>query len=45
MDYSRYHSLSCERQDKVLIVSLNRPEALNAIKASRQNKLSVYLLG
>ena len=25
MDYSRYHSLSCERQDKVLIVSLNRP--------------------
>src|SRR5918912_3125537 len=33
VDYSRYHALHCERQDKVLIVSLNRPEALNAINA------------
>ena len=40
MDYSRYHSLSCERQDKVLIVSLNRPEALNAINAELHTELS-----
>src|SRR5256712_13494192 len=40
MDYSRYHSLSCERQDQVLIVSLNRPEALNAINAELHTKLS-----
>ena len=40
MDYSRYHSLSCERQDRVLIVSLNRPEALNAINAELHTELS-----
>ena len=40
MDYSRYHALSCERQDKVLIVSLNRPEALNAINADLHTELS-----
>src|SRR2546430_16595579 len=40
MDYSRYHALSCERQDKVLIVSLNRPEALNAINAALHTELS-----
>src|SRR5215470_1939175 len=40
MDYSRYHSLSCERQDTVLIVSLNRPEALNAINAELHTDLS-----
>jgi enoyl-CoA hydratase/carnithine racemase len=40
MDYSRYHSLSCERQDTVLIVSLNRPEALNAINAELHTELS-----
>src|SRR6266511_4812910 len=40
MDYSRYHSLSCERQDTVLIVSLNRPEALNAINAALHTELS-----
>src|SRR6266536_1612161 len=40
MDYSRYHSLSCERQDQVLIVSLNRPEALNAINAELHTELS-----
>ena len=40
MDYRRYHSLSCERQDKVLIVSLNRPEALNAINADLHTELS-----
>jgi len=31
MDYSRYHSLSCERQDTVLIVALNRPEAVTCV--------------
>lgn len=40
MDYSRYHALSCERQDKVLIVSLNRPEALNTINAELHTELS-----
>ena len=40
MDYSRYHSLSCERQDKVLIVSLHRPEALNAINANLHTELA-----
>ena len=40
MDYSRYHALHCERQDKVLIVSLNRPEALNAINAALHTELS-----
>jgi enoyl-CoA hydratase len=40
MDYSRYHSLSCERQDTVLIVSLNRSEALNAINAALHTELS-----
>src|SRR2546428_5419930 len=40
MDYSRYHSLRCERQDKVLIVSFNRPEALNAINAALHTELS-----
>ena len=40
MDYSRYHSLSCERQDQVLIVSLNRSEAFNAINAELHTELS-----
>ena len=40
MDYSRYHSLSCERQDTVLIVSFNRPEALNAVNAELHTELS-----
>src|SRR2546425_13085385 len=40
MDYSRYHSLSCERQETGLIVSLNRPEALNAINAELHTELS-----
>src|SRR5215475_10574675 len=40
VDYSLYHSLSCERQDKVLIVSLNRPEALNAINADLHTELA-----
>src|SRR5207253_4373770 len=31
---------SCERQDQVLIVSLNRPEALNAINAALHTELS-----
>jgi enoyl-CoA hydratase len=40
VDYSRYHALSCERQDTVLIVSLNRPEALNVINAALHTELS-----
>lgn len=40
MDYSRYHYLSAERKDKVLIVSFNRPESLNAINAALHTELS-----
>ena len=43
MDYGRYHALSCQRQDRVLIVSLNRPEALNAINAALHTELSHIL--
>jgi enoyl-CoA hydratase len=40
MDYSRYHYLSAERKDKVLTVSFNRPESLNAINAELHTELS-----
>lgn len=40
MDYSRYHYLSAERKDKVLTVSFNRPESLNAINAALHTELS-----
>lgn len=40
MDYRRYHYLSAERKDKVLIVSFNRPESLNAINAALHTELS-----
>jgi enoyl-CoA hydratase len=40
MDYSRYHYLSTERKDKVLILSFNRPESLNAINAEFHTELS-----
>ena len=40
MDYSRYHYLSVERKDKILVVSLNRPESLNAINAALHTEIS-----
>jgi enoyl-CoA hydratase len=40
MDYTRYRSLSIERKDKVLVVALNRPDALNAIDAELHTELS-----
>jgi enoyl-CoA hydratase len=40
MDYSRYHHISVERKDKVLVVALNRPESLNAINAELHTELS-----
>ena len=40
MDYSRYHYLSVERKDKLLTVSFNRPESLNAINADLHTELS-----
>jgi len=40
MDYSGYHYLSAERKDKVLTVSFNRPESLNAISAELHTELS-----
>ncbi|MGE0825060.1 MAG: enoyl-CoA hydratase/isomerase family protein [Candidatus Binatia bacterium] len=40
MDYSRYHYLSVERKDKVLVVALNRPDSLNAINAELHTEIS-----
>src|SRR5262245_24534923 len=40
MDYSRYHYLSAERKDKILTLSFNRPESLNAINADLHTELS-----
>lgn len=40
MDYSRYHYLSAERKDKILTVSFNRPDSLNAINAELHTELS-----
>lgn len=40
MDYSRYECLSVERDAKVLTVSFNRPQALNAINAQLHTELS-----
>jgi enoyl-CoA hydratase len=40
VDYSRYHYLSAERKDKVLTLSFNRPESLNAINAGLHTELS-----
>ncbi len=40
MDYSRYECLSAEREGKVLTVSFNRPQALNAINAQLHTELS-----
>lgn len=40
MDYSRYHYLSAERKDKILTVSFNRPDSLNAINAGLHTELS-----
>lgn len=40
MDYSRYRCLKTERKDKVLVVSLNRPEALNAVNGELHSELS-----
>jgi enoyl-CoA hydratase len=40
VDYSRYHYLSVERKDKVLVVALNRPESLNAINAPLHTQIS-----
>jgi len=40
MDYSGYHYLSAERKDRVLTVSFNRPESLNAINAELHTELS-----
>ncbi len=40
MDYSSYEHLLIERQDKVLRVTLNRPEVLNAVNARLHYELS-----
>mgnify|MGYP003310619362 FL=1 len=40
MDYSRYECLSAERDGKVLTLSFNRPQAMNAINAQLHTELS-----
>ncbi len=40
MGYERYRSLAIERRGKVLMVSFNRPEALNTITAELHRELS-----
>ncbi len=40
MDYSGYRNISFERAGKVLVVTLNRPEALNATDAVLHRELS-----
>ena len=40
MEYERYQSLAFERRDRVLTISLNRPETLNAIDAELHEDLS-----
>ena len=40
MDYGRYTCLKAERDDGILTVRLNRPEALNAINADLHTELS-----
>ena len=40
MDYSRYQTLKIERTDKVLTVTFNRPEALNAVNGQMHTELA-----
>lgn len=40
MDFERYHTLAFERTGNVLVVSLNRPESLNAVDAQMHTELS-----
>jgi enoyl-CoA hydratase len=40
MDYSRYQCLTVERSGKVLVVSFNRPESMNAVDARTHTELS-----
>jgi len=39
MDYSRYKLIKVERDDKIAVFTLNRPEALNAINAELHTEL------
>lgn len=40
MDYSRYRTLLTERRGRVLTITMNRPEALNAVDAALHEDLS-----
>ena len=40
MAYERYRSLAIERRGKVLVISFNRPQALNTITAELHRELS-----
>src|SRR5205823_51717 len=40
MGYERYRSLAIERRDQVLVISFNRPDALNTVTAELHRELS-----
>ncbi|CAN0461850.1 unnamed protein product, partial [Discosporangium mesarthrocarpum] len=40
MDYTKYETLLFEKRDRVLTVTLNRPEKLNAIDGAMHVELS-----
>ncbi|MBI2962658.1 MAG: enoyl-CoA hydratase/isomerase family protein [Deltaproteobacteria bacterium] len=40
MSYERYRALGVERRDRVLLISFNRPEAMNTITAELHRELS-----
>lgn len=40
MDYSRYHGFQVSRQERVLTVAFNRPEALNAVNAELHTEMT-----
>ena len=39
MDYSRYKLIKVEKGNKIAVLTLNRPEALNAINAELHTEL------
>ncbi|MFN8559580.1 MAG: enoyl-CoA hydratase/isomerase family protein [Dehalococcoidia bacterium] len=44
VDFSRYETIQVERQDDILILTLNRPEVLNAVSSQMHTELSRIFL-